>query len=160
MQNGDPNQSNFRSVTDQNGIASYVFKGVAKGKASITAIAADQNDLPIAVSARDTEVTFATTAPAKKAIKPTITASNSKVSGKATDRLVVKAGAAAPGASYRIARYNANGTVTNITGKLNANSAAVRQIRDLNGSRATRYQVFIAATSKTLAGKSRVISFR
>lgn len=154
-QNGQQVQQFFNGTTDQNGNAYYVFKGVAAGVGSITAIPADQNGNPITSAQRDTSVTFV--APAKVTIHPTLRVSHASPT---VDRLFATAETGqAAGARVNFFLVAPNGHRT-FVGFAHAGPHGVAILLHHAPKGTRRYVAVFSATAKTKAGTTPIRSIR
>lgn len=156
LQNGEPANRTFATETDQSGKAFYVFKGVAAGTASITALPYDQNQHPLTAGQVDDSVTFTGTA-AKINISPTLKISN-WTSG---DHAIVDAGTIkAQGAAVRIYKIVNGARVAVADGRIGADGKFRITMKDTNGTSSTKYVARIGGWTKTNGGTTGTVTVR
>ena len=143
--------SEFKYLTDDNGLARYIFQGAKAGTANVTGIAGDGEGNAIPESEQSTSIKFGTPPP------PAPTAINAVLSGTSNgakaDVLTVKA-AKANGAVVRIYKV-VNGVRKLVrTGTLNASGSRTFLVKDANGRKYTKYVALVSKTADTKADTS------
>lgn len=150
--NGEGIQTQFRDTTDQNGVATYVFKGVAAGTASVTAVPADQNSNPIAAGQKDTTIVFSGSAShggAAHAIRASIIATSGH-------RDVVTVTAPAPDGTVVTLYKKVRGHAVKVGQVKLSGGKATFRVKDLNGKKVTKYYGVVSASSTTKSATTAV----
>ena len=131
-------------VTDAAGQATYVFQGVTDGTAIIDTVV--REPAPSTTIIRDAGVNHMVTFGAAKAEVASRLVARSKGTN---DRLIITAPRSARGAKVLI--YGLiDGDITKVgQGRLDNQGKLVKEVRDRNGKKATKYAAIVRATSRT-----------